>query len=541
MIQKCPNCGQWCETDKKNAFERFGKGWSDIVDGAAEVGSSIFGEKVGSFLGGAAGGILGYAGGLSEAALGDKFQFECTNCGHTWSTDYESEDQTDEYQTEQRTLSEVAELVIATAELKNSSKSEIHNHIKRLQSMLTIDVIDENQGFKSSIYDALAYSYYELLGNPEPAFDNIKKSLKLLPDDPTSCAIAGMLRGINDAPQENYCAMQFLLKYRDIDFSDATTHFTQSQFAERFEQLSSCYIEKFLDIPVVNRRYLVFDDGFNYLPDSFMVLPIDHTAGISFPTGHPRNHEVYVVHPYKPNTYIPYNDYQFSLFRDEYNEFIWIMECLGAKSISVHEMHDEEKNSSAKRDATTGGGVDYASGKVNAQGSYNRGNESEEYLKLSKDLAKVKEFDITPDVPPYLPHDIVWYNHRPEWHRSCESRRMGRLSKASFKLSTSSISATSNQEKKKIEAELTVLLTKANGNHEKEEQVSLKTNENHTWSVDVEFYPLSDYNSNSPKLQPLLQETRPQKAAKSQKNHIVIGLVCVIILLLALVIGLFLK
>lgn len=63
MIQKCPNCGQWCETDKINAVERFGKGWGDTVDGAAEVGSSIFGKKVGSFLGGAVGGILGYAGG----------------------------------------------------------------------------------------------------------------------------------------------------------------------------------------------------------------------------------------------------------------------------------------------------------------------------------------------------------------------------------------------------------------------------------------------------------------------------------------------
>ena len=47
----------------------------------------------------------------------------------------------------------------------------------------------------------------------------------------------------------------------------------------------------------------------------------------------------------------------------------------------------------------------------------------------------------------------------------------------------------------KIEADLKVLLFKANGSHEQEENVSLRSEESHTWIVDVEFYPLSAYNT----------------------------------------------
>lgn len=552
MIQKCPNCGQWCEADKQNVLDRYGQGWEDAVNKSAEVGGSILGifgktgRKFGETFGAVVGGQIGHLSGAANAALGDKFNFECPNCGYTWSANYDFEDQSDEYIHEQEMLENAVELVKKTSSLMHHSKNEISEHIREMESLLANETVDENNTVKGLIYDALAYSYDAFNIDPVKAMGYIKKSLELWPDDVTSKAIFGMIMDVADNPYDNYETMKWLISYKEIDVDNSITHFTQDQFYERFECLTDAYLDNFLEIPVNKRRYLILDDYLRFLPDSSVVLPIDRIPqGLQFPLDSPRIHEVYVVHPYKPNCYYPFNEYQYAVFHDEINEFKWIMECLGAKSISFHEEIENEKNTTTMKEAKSGGGVDYA-GKFSANGSYERGGESKEYIKLINELKEEKNFALTPTILPYLPQDLVWYNHRPEWHRNCESRMMGRLSKASFRMSTSSITTASGQEKKKIEADLKILLFKANGNHEQESEVTLETNDNHTWSVDVEFYPMNEYEAKSQSINlqshasPLLSNSKSVTPTKNNK-YIIIGLVSVIIILLAIVIGLFLK
>lgn len=549
MIQKCPNCGQWCESEgKKSMIGRFAKGWTSTVDRSYEVGESIGGVGGGFLSGVVLGGNLGVVAGAAEALFGNKYQFECPNCGFKWGTDREEDDQTQIYEDElNQPIIEAIELSRKTSSLKNSTERDISNHVKELQSLLSNDVIAQNNDYRSLLYDALAYSQQVLLNDALSASDSIKRSLQLFPDDPTTKSIAGMIRGIGNNPQADYDTMKLLISYKSIDEENSIPHFTQAQFSERFETLSNLYIDNFLDIQPIKRRFLVIDEYLRFLPDSFVVLPIDRIPrDINFPSGHPRVQELYVVHPYKPNYYIPFDDFQYSMFRDELEEFCWIMECLGAKTINSHEMQNDEKSINTLKDATTSGGVDY-SGKFSANASYERGQDSEEYRKLTMELIKDRFFEITPNIRPYIPEDVVWYPHRPEWHRNCESRRMGRLAKASYMLSTSSITTTSKQEKKKIEADLNILLAKANGTHEQEEKFSLKTNENHTWSVDVEFYPLNEYVSKGeikpqPLNTPLLQGSQTNNSIPNKRNNLlIIGLLTVIVLLIILIISLFIK
>ncbi len=538
MIQKCPNCGIWVETDSE----------SSGTTGGAMAGAAA-GAAAGSFIPGIGNLIGGIAGGLAGAFLNEseKWNFVCPDCGHEWTVEDATEDQTDEYNEEIELKNSIIELVDSSSSLINSSNAEKNNHIKTIQSYLSDPATNELKSYRGILYDALAYSQLTYQKDYNSALSSIKQSLSLYPNDPTSLSIGGMIFGVSNKPLDDYNTMKWLVNYKDIDEEKSYTHFTISQFSERFDQLSNSYINGFLDIPVNSRRFLVVDDRFRCLPDSFVVLPYDMIPrNILFPSGHPRIQELYVVHPYKPNEYIPYNDYQLSLFRDELREFSWIMECLGAKSISFHESQSEETNKSREKSAKTEGNAEYTTS-YSASGSYDRGSMSSEYKKLTSELMEAKEYRITKDTPPYIPQDIVWYQHRPDWHRNCESRKAGRLAKASFNLSTSSITATSSQERKKIEADLKILLFKANGSHEQEENVQLRSEENHTWSVDVEFYPLEDYVDKTKviKVEPsqpitVSQTFVEQQAVKNspqKPNYLVYGLIALVIILLGVILA----
>ncbi len=552
MIQKCPKCGQWCKVDKQGIINKAARGFNNAADGAAKIGGSvgrsIFGKKgekageiIGEFVAGAA--YLAPVNALSESLLGDDYQFVCPICGHKWSADNPNDDQ------ESETKESIKELVYKSSSLINSSTEDKDNYIKALQSYLSngfLDCISDSQTYKGIIYNALAYSQLTFKNDTKGALSSIKQSLSLFPEDPTSLAIRGMIFGVSNKPFDDYSTMKNLIKYKDINIEQSYTHFTISQFSERFEKLATSYVNSFLDIPVNNRRFLVIDNEFNYLPNSFVVLPYDMIPNeILFPSGHPRSQELYVVHPYKPNEYIPYNDFQLSLFRDELREFSWIMECLGAKSISFHETQMGETDAKKDYSAKSGGSAEYAG--YGANGSYDRANISSEYRKLTSELMEAKEYNITKETLPYIPQDIVWYQHRPDWHRNCESRKAGRLSKASFKLSTSSITATSNQERKNIEADLKILLFKANGSHEQEENVQLRSEENHLWSIDVEFYPLEDYIDKTKvvKVEPsqpinVSQNFVEQQAVKNspqKPNYLVYGLIAIVIILLGVILA----
>lgn len=523
MIQKCQKCGEWCEADSEASGGTMGGAATGAATGAV-VGSilPIIGTAFGGIIGGVAGAIMG---------SGEEWNFKCPTCEHTWTETEETNDQTEAYEIEKRWKEEILSLVDRTSSLVNSSSKEKANHIKALQFKLSEIPAYQFKSLKAVLYDALAYSQLVLQKDADSALNSIKQSLSLFPKDPTSLAIEGMIYGINDSPLDSYKTMKALIQYKEIDKEESYTHFTIPQFAERFEKLSTNYIDDFLNIPRSNRRFLVVDNSFCYLPDSFVVLPHDRLPhGLSFPQGHPHVQELYVLHPYKPNQYIPYNEYQYSLFRDEVKEFLWIMECLGAKSVSFHETQAEESNVDKEYSATTSGGGEYKG--IGGNVSYERGKHNSEYNKLTNELMEIKEYALTPNTPPYIPEDVVWYQHRQDWHRNIESRRTGRLMKASFRLSTSSITKTSTQERKKIEADLNVLLVKANGAHAQEEKISLCSEESHTWAVDVEFYPLTEYVTDREEL-PLLQtsQTESPKKVNKRSNYIIIGLISLIILI----------
>ena len=88
---------------------------------------------------------------------------------------------------------------------------------------------------------------------------------------------------------------------------------------------------------------------------------------------------------------------------------------------------------------------------------------------------------------------MVWYPHRKDWQDECESRLSGRLVRSKFTISTSSSELTTESERKKLEADLKILVASAGGSAETSKDVSLKKEQTRTWHVNVDFYPLSEY------------------------------------------------
>lgn len=139
IIQRCPKCGKWCIAYRKNAAERF---WGDTVGGAdtlGELGDKYLG-KPGKLVGKVWGGYSGAWSGVFNAIVGDRYQFTCPRCGCNWSTNDDTEDETnayDHWRYRRQKCSEWQSITIS------NDPSKINSYIKLLSSELNEDDIDE--------------------------------------------------------------------------------------------------------------------------------------------------------------------------------------------------------------------------------------------------------------------------------------------------------------------------------------------------------------------------------------------------------------
>ncbi len=250
--------------------------------------------------------------------------------------------------------------------------------------------------------------------------------------------------------------------------------------------------QEFSSLPYLQRKHLFICDELGLLPSSFKVLSkYSLPSDIAFPTGHPIENTLYVCHPYRQNSYLPYDTYEIELLRDELREFRKIMRNLGAKHIDYSDFfkRDEEKKNSLNR--LIQGGADNL--KYAIRGSREKEFQSEVEKGIQSSLEGSWDYLITKEKPK-LPENLVWYNHREEWKEECESRLAGQTIRSSFKISTASSETTTEQEREQIKADLKVLQaasTDVSINTTK--LLSQKNISELSWKVNVDFYPLPDY------------------------------------------------
>ena len=102
---------------------------------------------------------------------------------------------------------------------------------------------------------------------------------------------------------------------------------------------------------------------------------------------------------------------------------------------------------------------------------------------------------------------------------------------------------TTESERKRIEADLKVLLASVEGGTEGTKSNMLKKEKERTWKVNVEFYPLSDYDKKEVAVAaPLIDNAlpAPETTTPSKKVNIVWIMAAVIAILVSVIIGLLL-
>ena len=541
MIQRCPECGQWCEVGKEGFLDRGSRGlvngFVSTIDAGEKIGGVVgkTGKKMGGYIATLGAGAIGFANAALESLSGDDFYFICPECGHEWSTDNPEDDQTEEYNAwlaEKERNSLVAELRDKYPSLIHATRQEKQDYVKELQHELGDESNTDAQ--RATLYDTIAAAY-QLIGERNSALQAVNASLALFEDDNTR-VLKGIIMGQGRNAQDTYAAMQEVIHYKSQKRAESP-FLSTPQIEEEFSMLQSSFSQNFLSLPLQQRKHLVICDELIYLPQSFRVLPIaEIPTDVKFPAGHPVSNTLYVCHPYRTDYYIPYESYEIEILRDEIEEFRRIMDHLGAKHIDYSDIFENGEQSSTQQKRDIHGGGNYA-GQYSVHGSYESEDSSEITRKLRNALEGSEDFLLAGK--PTLPPDTVWYSHRKEWQNKCESRLAGRLVHSEFTISTSSSEMMTESERKKIEADLKILLASVEGGTEGSKSYMLKKEKERTWKVNVEFYPLSDYEKKEVIVAPSL-ENNSLPTIPSKKFNLIWILAAVIAILICVIFGLLL-
>lgn len=496
MIQRCKNCGEWVEAEEREALDRAINPICENLEsegGFFEETGSLFGLKgLGRAIDRMSRLPFDVVRGATESVLGDKYHFHCDNCDNEWSTDNESEDETEYYVEVLKQCNLVKGYIDKSIKLIKAPWNERVRFVNELSASLpSISIID----LRTALFDTLAFSQFKLLGNTNEALNAISESLKLkesfkLKDNPSTHALHGVILGEGRTPNDKYKALQELIYCKDLE-NEAPLFFTKQEYLKKLEEQNLHYAEHFLDIPQNQRKFLVIDNELHYLPDSFKVLTINSIpTEIQFPVGHPIEKQMYICHPLKPNMYLPVEDYQLELFRDEVKELCILLQTLGAKKLIITDSRSNEKSAKIGDElgGEFGGGVKSNEAKVNGR-FY---SDNEEYLKIKNEFIRNQEFTKS-SILPCVPEGLIWYSHRADWQQMALQRTQGTLVHHHDYLSVQKNTLINENEKKQLEADYKNLMVKCNVKMDTNKSRLFKESSNYTFELNVDFYPLSAY------------------------------------------------
>ena len=221
MIQRCPECGNWCATVGENFLERgykaVGRNISDMSNAGEELGGMIGLGKLGKALGKFYGGYTSLSRVAVDVVAGYKYQFQC-ECGHSWGTNNDEDDQTEYFEQE----CYVEELVNEYFEVDvDDEKSTDY-----LDELLAASDSEYNTGVTiSMINDTLAALFLEKSYSLDDdtkkeeglalALNAINKSLSLF-DDANSHITKGFILAESNK-YSYYSALKELLYSREIE------------------------------------------------------------------------------------------------------------------------------------------------------------------------------------------------------------------------------------------------------------------------------------------------------------------------------------
>lgn len=267
------------------------------------------------------------------------------------------------------------------------------------------------------------------------------------------------------------------------------------------------------------RRVIFVDNDLSYYnPTNILPIEISKIKALKFPPPGAIPGQLYVGHPFKAEYYFPIEDYENYLFESQSMELSRVLQCLGAtkvrteliKGSSTTNTQKSNSTSSSQNSNHTSAGADgrIYSGEATRNIDESQNSQTEQHSRNSSQIGKSINIDgeYNPIYKPYIPSDLIWYEHIEIWQSIAKQRLAGHLTTIKIDLSTKNVEQVSEKELENINEEHKQLLkvkggslfvkgtatsnTSSSTSQSKEMNMDSKKKESTELRIWVEFAPI---------------------------------------------------
>lgn len=217
----------------------------------------------------------------------------------------------------------------------------------------------------------------------------------------------------------------------------------------------------------------------------------DLPASIQFPVGHPQANTLYIGHPFKPATYLPFENATEQLFMERVHELCYLGQCLGANEIRIKRLRGLDTASSEAKQLDVSGELDVKA--VNVGGSFGRNTAVQNSYSSKDGMEMVQTY--LPTKQPYCPDDLVWLDSEASWQALVKQRLNGNILSYSLHLSSSESVSMTSSKVLSVKASFEYLVTKVSGTYDSKSDKTFSKTEEIEWEIDMKFKPLQDFDN----------------------------------------------
>lgn len=319
-----------------------------------------------------------------------------------------------------------------------------------------------------------------------------------------------------------YCSNLFQGRQMALAAMDSPDFEIKQEAKDIYLNLTKNLVEDpayFARIPYNTRKFIFILGTEKQLPGcydkegniQFVFTLNDLPTSIQFPVGHPQANTLYIGHPFKPATYLPFENAIEQLFMERVHELCYLGQCLGANEIRIKRLRGLDTASSEAKQLDVSGELDVKA--VNVGGSFGRNTAVQNSYSSKDGMEMVQTY--LPTKQPYCPDDLVWLDSEASWQALVKQRLNGNILSYSLHLSSSESVSMTSSKVLSVKASFEYLVTKVSGTYDSKSDKTFSKTEEIEWEIDMQFKPLQDFDDANGSIS---QATAP--IAQTQKSDL---------------------
>ena len=325
-----------------------------------------------------------------------------------------------------------------------------------------------------------------------------------------------------------YCLNQFQGRQMALAAMESPDFEIKQEAKDIYMKITKDLVEDpafFSKIPYNTRKFIFVLGTEKQLPGcydkdgniQFVFTLNDLPTSIQFPVGHPQANTLYIGHPFKPATYLPFENATEQLFMERVHELCYLGQCLGANEIRIKRLRGLDTASSEAKQLAVTGELDVKA--VNVGGSFGRNTAVQNSYSSKDGMEMVQTY--LPTKQPYCPDDLVWLDSETSWQALVKQRLNGNILSYSLHLSSSESVSMTSSKVLSVKASFEYLVTKVSGTYDSKSDKTFSKTEEIEWEIDMQFKPLQDFeddNVNAPNGQAVAQIAQTQNSELSEEE-----------------------